>query len=135
MRIWAFWPAVAILGGCVQYAGAPSMGMISDQYTAKTENLERVGAPVTVERCLKNALFVAWGESGSFEGIVSDILDDKHAELLVDVTLKYTSIPAVVYRETCATVTGQPMKFKPPPPPPPPPPPEPPVEAKKSKKK
>ncbi len=64
-------------------------------------------ADVDEERCSHQVLFFfAFGEDSNHEALVTDLLERHGGDAIVDAELTFTMIPALVYQNQCARVTG-----------------------------
>jgi hypothetical protein len=106
-RFWWAGALLALLGlfGCAPgIGGRASFPVLS---TAKIPpNFEKV-ADVEEQRCTHIVLFFwAWGEDENHEALVTDVLEKHQGDALINAELTFTSIPALVYNQTCAVLKG-----------------------------
>jgi len=106
-RFWWAGALLVLLGatGCAPgIGGRASFPVLS---TAKIPpNFEKV-ADVEEERCTHIVLFFwAWGEDENHEALVTDVLEKHKGDAIINAELTFTSIPAILYNQTCAVLKG-----------------------------
>jgi hypothetical protein len=64
-------------------------------------------ADVDEERCFHQVLFFfGFGEDSNHEALVTDLLERHGGDAIVNAELTFTLIPALVYQNQCARITG-----------------------------
>ena len=101
---------IVFMTGCrMDFFGGPSVAMIS-----KSQNLpgfESVGGPISRKACMNTFLFlVMWGEPTHHEGLVDRVLDESHADILLNTRMSRSQINWLIYTQGCNTITGQPAR-------------------------
>ena len=104
-RRWAlFLGFVLALSGCA--TGIGGQGSFPLVTRARVAGYERV-AKVDETRCMHRLLLLFhWGEDANHEAIITDVLSDHDGDVLVDAELTFRLIPALLYDQYCARVTG-----------------------------
>ncbi|HVH46301.1 MAG TPA: hypothetical protein VM925_28365 [Labilithrix sp.] len=96
--------AFASFGCAPEIGGRASFPVLSK---ATLPNYWEPVATVDEKRCTHVVLFFwGWGEDSNHEALVTDILSKHKGDAIADAELTFFSIPALVYHQNCARVTG-----------------------------
>jgi hypothetical protein len=103
-------PLFALLFGLAAGGCAPAIGGRASfplMSRATVSGYDQPVATVDEKRCSHIVLFLfAWGEDPNHEALVTDVLAKYKGDAITDAELTFYSIPAVVYTQQCARVTG-----------------------------
>jgi len=103
---------LAGLAGCATGPGGHASFTVASvrNYTA-ADGVELV-AHVDRSICNHNLLLLfGWGEAADHEYLVKSILDETGGDAITNAELKFTSIPAILYNQSCASVSGDVVRF------------------------
>jgi hypothetical protein len=106
--------AASSLSGCSMHM-MPSASATLLASNVQGAKVVPVGSVVVEEDCFSRVLWVLGGfgnHSKSHERLITKILDQQKADVLVDADLSYTQfIIPFIYHSYCATVKGQPARL------------------------
>jgi hypothetical protein len=102
-----------LVGGCAQGpAGTASFSAVSKKIM-DSKRVEVV-AELDVSMCSHNALIVvAWGEQPNHEYLLRTALDEHDADALTNARLDFTSLPLLLYNQSCARLRGDLVRLTP----------------------
>lgn len=102
--------AAALASALAMSGCAPELGGRASFPVLSKATLPNYYEPITTvdeKRCSHVVLFlVHWGEDDNHEALVTDILAKHKGDAIIDADLTFFTIPALVYHQTCARVTG-----------------------------
>ena len=105
--------AVGFAGICSLLATsgcAPEIGGRASFPVLSRTTLPSYYEPITTvdeKRCSHVLLFFfGWGEDSNHEALVTDILAKHKGDAIIDADLTFFAIPALVYNQNCARVSG-----------------------------
>jgi hypothetical protein len=103
--------AAAVVLSCALLGGgcAPSLGGDASFPIVSRTTLPGYYEPITTvdeKRCTHAVPLVAWGDDANHEALVTDILSQHKGDAIIDAKLTFFQVPALVYHQYCARVTG-----------------------------
>jgi hypothetical protein len=103
----------SLLAGCATTpSGDANFSFASYRNYTKADGVEFVKH---VERSMCShavLLLFGWGESPDHEYLIKTILEETGGDAITNAELEFSSLPLIVYMESCATVRGDVVRFR-----------------------
>jgi len=105
--------ALLALSGCAQGpAGTASFTVVSKKLMDSERST--VVEYLDVKMCTRSAfIFVTWGDTPNHEFLLRKALDEHHADALTNAHLDFTSLPLLLYNESCVRLRGDLVRLNP----------------------